>query len=99
MIVTTLHMQNAYLIFAAFITPIAITISLVYWKLYNSKINEISDLVCEVDNLKHINKDLEMRLERRIEEECMTDEQRLQVAVGKATIDVFDMLLRSIVKR
>lgn len=97
------QLKFAYMLFAALVTPIAVTLSLVYWKLYNSKLNELVDLTCEIDNLKYANKDLKNRLEQlrsglNVKEECMTPEQKLQVAIGKTTIDVFNMIIKTLSK-
>jgi len=93
---TTEQLEFAYITFAAFITPIAITIALVYWRLYNKTLNDICDLNCEIAELKAANKDLKSRLNRHIEEECMTQEQRIQVSVGKAVIDIFKSLFMTL---
>ena len=106
MTATPLDVENlkfAYMLFAAFITPIVVTLSLVYWKLYNNKLNEIADLTCEIENLKYANKDLKNRLEQlrsglNVDEGCMTPEQKIQLEIGKTTIDVFNMIIKTLSK-
>lgn len=90
------NLYFSYQIFAMFITPIAVTVALVYLRLYNKIRNELIELNCELEELKAHNEYLNKRLCSKIEDEVMTDEQKLHMMVGEVALKLFKCIFDAV---